>query len=136
MKNNIEKKISYESEKPSILKEVVESFKKGKRKGEQVARTTKEELMYYLSPVYSKDQIKDLDEDQLMELLDEVIDRVYKVNMKRGGIIKDPSFNIYNSGGPVKPTQFMELQNILNAMSEEERKNLQFMLNQLLEDKK
>ena len=41
-----------------------------------------------------------------MELLDEVIDRVYKVNMKRGGIIKDPSFNIYNSGGPVKPTQF------------------------------
>ena len=71
-----------------------------------------------------------------MELLDEVIDRVYKVNMKRGGIIKDPSFNIYNSGGPVKPTQFMELQNILNAMSEEERKNLQFMLNQLLENKK
>ena len=65
----------------------------------QVAKTTKEELMYYLSPVYSKDQIKDLDEDQLMELLDEVIDRVYKVNMKRGGIIKDPSFNIYNSGG-------------------------------------
>ena len=57
----------------------------------QVAKTTKEELMYYLSPVYSKDQIKDLDEDQLMELLDEVIDRVYKVNMKRGGIIKDPS---------------------------------------------
>ena len=40
----------------------------------QVAKTTKEELMYYLSPVYSKDQIKDLDEDQLMELLDEVID--------------------------------------------------------------
>ena len=79
----------------------------------QIAKTTKEELMYYLSPVYSKDQIKDLDEDQLMELLDEVIDRVYKVNMKRGGIIKDPSFNIYNSGGPVKPTQFMELQNIL-----------------------
>ena len=102
----------------------------------QVAKTTKEELMYYLSPVYSKDQIKDLDEDQLMELLDEVIDRVYKVNMKRGGIIKDPSFNIYNSGGPFKPTQFMELQNILNAMSEEERKNLQFMLNQLLENKK
>ena len=102
----------------------------------QVVKTTKEELMYYLSPVYSKDQIKDLDEDQLMELLDEVIDRVYKVNMKRGGIIKDPSFNIYNSGGPVKPTQFMELQNILNAMSEEERKNLQFMLNQLLENKK
>ena len=51
----------------------------------QIAKTTKEELMYYLSPVYSKDQIKDLDEDQLMELLDEVIDRVYKVNMKRGG---------------------------------------------------
>ena len=42
----------------------------------QIAKTTKEELMYYLSPVYSKDQIKDRDEDQLMELLDEVIDRV------------------------------------------------------------
>ena len=100
----------------------------------QVAKTTKEELMYYLSPVYSKDQIKDLDEDQLMELLDEVIDQVY--GKKRGGIIKDPSFNIYNSGGPVKPNQYMELQNTNNAMSEEERKNLQFMLNQLLENKK
>ena len=36
----------------------------------RVAKTTKEELMYYLSPVYGKDAIKDLDEDQLMELLD------------------------------------------------------------------
>ena len=100
----------------------------------QVPKTTKEELMYYLSPVYSKDQIKDLDEEQLMELLDEVIDQVY--GKKRGGIIKDPSFNIYNSGGPVKPNQYMELQNTINSMSEEERKNLQFMLNQLLENKK
>ena len=136
MKNNIEKKISYESEKPSILKEVVESFKKGKRKGEQVARTTKEELMYYLSPVYSKDQIKDLDEEQLMELLDEVIDRVYKINMKRGDIIKDPTFNIYKDGGEVKPQEFLELEMLIQSLSDEEKKNLQFMLDSLKEGKK
>tara|TARA_R100001591_G_C4213642_1_gene147134 strand:- start:29 stop:427 length:399 start_codon:yes stop_codon:yes gene_type:complete len=100
----------------------------------RVAKTTKEELMYYLSPVYSEKQLKGLSEKQLMELLDEVIDQVY--GKKRGGIIKDPSFNIYNSGGPVKPNQYMELQNTINSMSEEERKNLMFMLNQLLNIRK
>ena len=98
----------------------------------QVAKTTKEELMYYLSPFIQRSNQRS--EKQLMELLDEVIDQVY--GKKRGGIIKDPSFNIYNSGGPVKPNQYMELQNTINSMSEEERKNLQFMLNQLLENKK
>ena len=70
----------------------------------KLAKTTKEELMYYLSPVYSEKQLKDLDEDQLKDLLDEVIDRVYKINMKRGGIIKDPTFNVYSDGGSVKPS--------------------------------
>lgn len=102
----------------------------------QVAKTTKEELMYYLSPVYSKDQIKDLDEEQLMELLDEVIDRVYKINMKRGGIIKDPTFNIYKDGGEVKPQEFLELEMLIQSLSDEEKKNLQFMLDSLKEGKK
>ena len=100
----------------------------------QVAKSTSDELKYYLSPFYSEKQLKGLSEKQLNELLDEVIDTVY--GKKRGGIIKDPSFNVYNSGGPVKPTEFMELQNTINAMSEEERKNLQFMLNQLLNIRK
>ena len=92
--------------------------------------------MYYLSPVYSKDQIKDLDEEQLMELLDEVIDRVYKINMKRGGIIKDPTFNIYKDGGEVKPQEFLELEMLIQSLSDEEKKNLQFMLDSLKEGKK
>ena len=33
-----------------------------------------------------------------MDLLDEVIDRVYKIKMKRGGVIKDPTYNIYKEG--------------------------------------
>ena len=45
----------------------------------QMAKTTKEELMYYLSPVYGKEAIKDLDEDQLKELLDELTETFYKV---------------------------------------------------------
>ena len=118
----IEEKISYESRKEKLPTK-------------KMAKTSKEELMYYLSPFYSEDAIKDLTEDQLDDLLDEVIDRVYKIKMKRGGIIKDPTFNVYNSGGPVKPSQFLELQMQLNQMSEEERKNLQFMLDQLLKEK-
>ena len=114
----IDEKISYESRKEKLPTK-------------KMAKTSKEELMYYLSPFYSEDAIKDLTEDQL----DEVIDRVYKIKMKRGGIIKDPTFNVYNSGGPVKPSQFLELQMQLNQMSEEERKNLQFMLDQLLKEK-
>ena len=70
---SVEKRIE---DQPSLKDEV-----------KRVAKTTKEELMYYLSPVYSEKQLKDLDEDQLKDLLDEVIDRVYKINMKRGGII-------------------------------------------------
>ena len=101
----------------------------------KLAKTTKEELLYYLSHVYSEKQLKDLDEDQLKDLLDEVIDRVYKINMKRGGIIKDPTFNVYSDGGSVKPSQYLELQMLLQQLSEEERKNIQGMLDQLLKTK-
>ena len=68
----------------------------------------------------------------LTKMLDEVIDRVYKIKMKRGGIIKDPRFDYYNDGGPVKPSEYLELQLQLNQMSDEEKKNLQFMLDALL----
>ena len=115
-----------------MLKEIKESFNKGKIKGTLKAATSREELEYLLSPVYSPKQLKDLDEDQLMDLLDEVIDSVYKIKMKRGGIIKDPRFDYYNDGGPVKPSEYLELQLQLNQMSDEEKKNLQFMLDALL----
>ena len=115
----IEEKISYESRKEKLPKK-------------KMAKTSKEELMYYLSPFYSEDAIKDLNEDQLDDLLDEVIDRVYKIKMKRGGIIKDPRFDYYDDGGPVKPSEYLELQLQLNQMSDEEKKNLQFMLDALL----
>ena len=115
----IEEKISYESRKEKLPKN-------------KMATTSKEELMIHLSPFYSEDAIKDLNEDQLDDLLDEVIDRVYKIKMKRGGIIKDPRFDYYNDGGPVKPSEYLELQLQLNQMSDEEKKNLQFMLDALL----
>ena len=51
---SVEKRIE---DQPSLKDEV-----------KRVAKTTKEELMYYLSPVYSEKQLKDLDEDQLKEL--------------------------------------------------------------------
>ncbi len=135
MRNNIDKKISYESEKPSMLKEIKESFNKGKIKGTLKAATSREELEYLLSPVYSPKQLKDLDEDQLMDLLDEVIDRVYKIKMKRGGIIKDPTYNIYKEGGEVKPQEYLELEMLIQSLSDEEKKNLQFMLDSLKKGK-
>ena len=52
--------------------------------------------------------------------------------MKRGGIIQAPRFDYYNDGGPVKPSEYLELQLQLNQMSDEEKKNLQFMLDALL----
>ena len=115
--NNIEKAITYDNTR-SALKEMAAA-----------SRSEYEEL---LSPVYSKEQLKDLDVDDLKDLLDEVIDRVYKINMKRGGIIKDPSFNVYKDGGGVKPISFLELQSQIEAMSDEEKENLNFMLNALL----
>ena len=48
----------------------------------------------------------------------EVIDRAYKVKL--------------NSGGPVKPLEYLELAKQIQTMSEEEKENLQYMLNQLL----
>jgi len=115
--NNIEKAITYDNTR-SALKEMAAA-----------SRSEYEEL---LSPVYSKEQLKDLDVDDLKDLLDEVIDRVYKINMKRGGIIKDPRFNVYKDGGGVKPISFLELQSQIEAMSDEEKENLNFMLNALL----
>ena len=56
----IDEKISYESRKEKLPTK-------------KMAKTSKEELMYYLSPFYSEDAIKDLTEDQLDDLLDEVI---------------------------------------------------------------
>jgi hypothetical protein len=115
--NNIEKAITYDNTR-SALKEMAAA-----------SRSEYEEL---LSPVFSREQLKELDLDQLKDLLDEVIDRKYQINMKRGGIIKDPRFNVYKDGGGVKPISFLELQSQIEAMSDEEKENLNFMLNALL----
>ena len=63
------------------------------------------------------------------------IDELRKIELKRGGIIKDPTFNVYSDGGSVKPSQYLELQMLLQQLSEEERKNIQGMLDQLLKTK-
>ena len=103
----------------------------------QVAKTTKEELMYYLSPVYGKDAIKDLDEDQLKELLDELTETFYKVKKKQGGVIKDPTFTKYFSDGgsaddeKPKPIDALKLMLQINAMSDDEREQLEYMLEKL-----
>ena len=103
----------------------------------RVAKTTKEELMYYLSPVYGKDAIKDLDEDQLKELLDELTETFYKVKKKQGGVIKDPTFTKYFSDGgsaddeKPKPIDPLKLMLQINAMSDAEREQLEYMLEKL-----
>ena len=103
----------------------------------RVAKTTKEELMYYLSPVYCKDAIKDLDEDQLKELLDELTETFYKVKKKQGGVIKDPTFTKYFSDGgsaddeKPKPIDPLKLMLQINAMSDAEREQLEYMLEKL-----
>ena len=103
----------------------------------RVAKTTKEELMYYLSPVYGKDAIKDLDEDQLKELLDELTETLYKVKKKQGGVIKDPTFTKYFSDGgsaddeKPKPIDPLKLMLQINAMSDAEREQLEYMLEKL-----
>ena len=103
----------------------------------QMAKTTKEELMYYLSPVYGKDAIKDLDEDLLKELLDELTETFYKVKKKQGGVIKDPTFTKYFSDGgsaddeKPKPIDPLKLMLQINAMSDTEREQLEYMLEKL-----
>ena len=103
----------------------------------QMAKTTKEELMYYLSPVYGKDAIKDLDEAQLKELLDELTETFYKVKKKQGGVIKDPTFTKYFSDGgsaddeKPKPIDPLKLMLQINAMSDAEREQLEYMLEKL-----
>jgi len=81
---------------------------------ERLVASSRDELLYYLSPVYSPEQLKDLNEDQLKDLLDELADRFSA-----------------SEGGPVKPLDYFELAKVLTAMSEEEKKNLQFMLDKL-----
>ena len=97
--NNVEKAITYDSTKSMDVKEM--------------AAATRDEYLELLSPVYSKEMLKDLDADDLKDLLDEVIYRVYRGNM--------------NSGGkPIKPSELLEQQQQIQTMSDEEKENLQF----------
>ena len=95
--NNVEKAITYDSTRSMDVKEM--------------AAATRDEYLELLSPVYSKEQLKDLDAEDLKELLDEVIDRVYRVNM--------------NSGGkPIKPIVVLELQQHLDKHGQAKRRKL------------
>ena len=103
----IEKRINYETEKPKLdTKELA----------------SREQLLEMLSPVYTPDQLKNLDDDELKDLLDEVIDRVYKVKLADGGSVDD------DKPKPVDPFKLM-LQ--LNQMSDAEREQLEYMLEKL-----
>jgi len=86
---------------------------------ERLFANYRDDLIYYLSPVYSPEQLKDLNEDQLKDLLDELADRFSA-----------------SEGGPVVPLDYLELAKVLGEMSEEEKKNLQFMFDKLMEGKK
>ena len=101
----IEPSISYDNLKSDDMKKYL------------AAMSERETLEYYLSPLYSKDALKELNEDELKDLLDELVDKHYKANMA--------------DGGSPKPTQYLELMQILNSMSDEEKENLQFMLDNL-----
>ena len=52
--------------------------------------------------------------DELKDLLDELADRYSS-----------------SEGGPVKPLEYLELAAVISALSEEEKKNLQFMLDKI-----
>lgn len=104
----IEEKISYETRKQKLPV-----------KKEMAAR---EEIYEMLSPVYSESQLKDLSDDELKDLLDEVIDRVYKITMADGGSADD------DKPKPVDPLKLMQQ---LNQMSDAEREQLEYMLEKL-----
>ena len=80
---------------------------------------------------------KSLDEDQLKELLDELTETFYKVKKKQGGVIKDPTFTKYFSDGgsaddeKPKPIDPLKLMLQINAMSDAEREQLEYMLEKL-----
>ena len=103
----IEKRLNYETEKPKLDTKKIAS---------------REQLLEMLSPVYTPDQLKNLDDDELKDLLDEVIDRVYKVKLADGGSADD------DKPKPVDPFKLM-LQ--LNQMSDAEIEQLEYMLEKL-----
>jgi len=118
----IEKRLNYETEKPKIdLKKVA----------------SREQIYELLSGQFTEEQLKDLSDDDLKNLLDEVIDRVYKINMKKGGVIKDPTFTKYFSDGgsadddKPKPVDPFKLMLQINQMSDAEREQLEYMLEKL-----
>ena len=49
--------------------------------------------------------------------------------------LKDPTYNIYKEGGEVKPQEYLELEMLIQSLSDEEKKNLQFMLDSLKKGK-
>lgn len=105
----IEKRISYETKKEPLPK------------AKKMEVASKEDYYELLRPVYPKEAIQDLSEDELEALLEQVIDTYYKPKFSDGGSADDKP----------KPIDPMELTNLLAAMSDEERKNLEWMLEQL-----
>ena len=73
----------------------------------------------------------------MKELLDELTETFYKVKKKQGGVIKDPTFTKYFSDGgsaddeKPKPIDPLKLMLQINAMSDAEREQLEYMLEKL-----
>ena len=55
----------------------------------QMAASSREELLYLLSPIYKPSELKDLDDDALKDLIDEMADRMARKSFGSGGSADD-----------------------------------------------
>ena len=69
-----------------------DNLKSDDKKRYLAAMSERETLEYYLSPIYSREALKDLNTDELKDLLDELADRYYQINMKNGGSVKPEDY--------------------------------------------
>ncbi len=113
----IEKRLSYETKKEPLPK------------AKKMEVASKEDYFELLRPVFPKEAIQDLSEDELEALLEQVIDTYYKPKFSDGGSADDKT-------PKPKPIDAVELTNMLAALSDEERKSIEWMLEKLKVKKK
>jgi|TARA_R100001530_G_scaffold107788_1_gene75434 Mg/Co/Ni transporter MgtE len=108
-----------------MIDKTLYTLKKGRQKqpATEMAASSRDELLYLLSPIYSPDALKDLDDDALRDLINEMADRMARKDFNDGGSSDKPPV--------LDPFEVLDLTNKIAAMSDEERKNLEFMLNKL-----
>jgi len=91
----------------------------------QMAASSREELLYLLSPIYKPSELKDLDDDALKDLIDEMADRMARKSFGSGGSADD------KKPKPIDPFEASDLANKLAAMSDAERESIEYMLEKL-----